>query len=96
MYHIKKSRLHLGKKLLLEAIEIRKDIGDSIGISQTYSNLASIANNAGDTRGAINMLFESMKISVALNDSEAIGHNKHNLGQLYRAMGYVKAIFKQV
>ncbi len=64
------------------ALKERETVDDSLGIAQCYNNLAFFHYRSGRTRDAIDLLFKSLKISIALKDSTAIAYNYHNIGQL--------------
>ncbi|MEO8589550.1 MAG: tetratricopeptide repeat protein [Flavobacteriales bacterium] len=81
-YHINRGEISKGLVLLREALVIREAIADSMGMAQSYNNLAMINFRAGRNPQAVDLLYRSLRISTAIRDSNAMAYNYNNIGQV--------------
>lgn len=82
-YHINRGEISRGLGLLREALSIREEIGDSLGLAQSYNNLAMINFRAGRNVPAVELLHKSLRVSMAIRDSNAMAYNYNNIGQVW-------------
>jgi diguanylate cyclase (GGDEF)-like protein len=71
----------------LEALELRRSIGDRQGMAFSYNNLGNIYRNTGDFEKAIDYLELSLELKRESGDAVSISHGYNNLGNIYRRMG---------
>lgn len=71
----------------LEALELRRSIGDRQGMAYSYNNLGNIYRNTGDFEKALEYLELSLDLKRESGDAVSISHGHNNLGNIYRRMG---------
>ena len=77
----------------LEALDIREEIGDSVGIAGCYNNLGIIASEFYDYDVAIEYTQKAYVINNKINNPSGIATNYNNLGTYYHEMKkYSKAL----
>jgi len=67
----------------LEAIKIKESFGDSVGLVQSFNNLAVVFRNAAETEKALEYYNKALAISKATNQSFSVGNTLVNIANLY-------------
>ena len=76
-----------------EAIQIQKEIKDSVGIASSLNNLAYILESQGDIYTALNFHHQSLKINELRKDSMLIATSLNNIGIIYRNQSETKKAY---
>ena len=84
-YYINKGEISKALGMLREALDIREAIGDSLGLAQSYNNMAMINFRAGRHPQAVDLLYKSLHVSIGIRDSNAMAYGYNNLGQALSA-----------
>ena len=58
------------KKNYLEALAIRRDIGEKAGMAQTLNNLANLMSDEGDLSGAMKLYEETRRTAEEIGDKQ--------------------------
>jgi serine phosphatase RsbU (regulator of sigma subunit)/Tfp pilus assembly protein PilF len=70
-----------------KALEIRKDIGDTLGISFSYHNIGNIHKNQGDIPLALEYFAKSLKIKEEAGDKLGIASSYNSIGNVHGDQG---------
>ncbi|MGA7731960.1 MAG: tetratricopeptide repeat protein [Chloroflexia bacterium] len=75
------------RKLYLESLAIRQQLGDLQGIAASFNNLASVTYRQGDYKGARALYQESLDIKRRLGEKRSIASTLNNLGIIAQETG---------
>lgn len=76
-----------------QSVEIKKEIGDKMGLASSLSNIGLIYYEQGNFKDAEEYLIKGLVIEQEIGDKEGIAGTYNNLGNLYSSRGdYDKAI----
>jgi CHAT domain-containing protein len=83
---------HLGRysdavRVLEEALEIHRPLGNELGMAMVLHNLANIRTATGDVEQAAELLHESLRYSERLQHQQGMGFNHNALATLYLRAG---------
>ncbi|MCK4630757.1 MAG: tetratricopeptide repeat-containing sensor histidine kinase [Bacteroidales bacterium] len=81
------SNFNAAMERYLEALDIREEIGDSVGIAGCYNNLGIIASEFNDNNMAIEYTQKAIEINTKLNNTNDIISNYINMGVYYDELG---------
>jgi len=76
-----------------DALQIQREIKDSVGIASSLNNLAYILESQGDIYSALNFHHESLKINEIRKDSMLIATSLNNIGIIYRNQSETKKAY---
>ncbi|MBM3186756.1 MAG: tetratricopeptide repeat protein, partial [Bacteroidetes bacterium] len=79
-----KGQIEKAEKLQLEALNIRRQLGDMKGISTSLAIIGHLNKEKGDFDKAVKLYLESIEIKKQLGDKKGISSSLFNLGNLYR------------
>lgn len=83
IYHVYLGHFDSTETYFLKALEMRKQMNDSVGIGASLNNLGNVMMSKGDYDKAINYFFQSLKIRETINDSAGIASSTNNIGLIY-------------
>lgn len=75
------------RSLHTEALTIRRELGDKLGIAGSQNNLANTVTRLGDYTTARELYEETLAIMTQLGDKHGIAMSLHNLGSVAFAQG---------
>jgi len=70
-----------------QALKIRREIGDLIGVVVTLNNLATVAQDQREDEQALRMFEEALAVAKEIGDRNKIALVLTNLGEVQRVMG---------
>ena len=70
-----------------ESLSIRREVNDSMGVSQSLNNLAAVAVEQGDYETARTLNEESLELRRQLGNARYVAVSLHNLGELSARTG---------
>ena len=65
------------------SLEIKKEIGDSIGIADTYNSIGIVYDKLGNYSDALLNQFNALRIHSKLDNKKGLAATYNNLGGLY-------------
>lgn len=77
-----KGEYESAKENYLKYLEIKKNIGDSLGIGKAYNNLGTISDKQGKYDEAVEYYIGALKIYENLSDSVRMARTYNNLGMI--------------
>lgn len=93
IYHVYMGHYDSTEVYFSKALEIRKQLKDSIGIGASLNNLGNVVLNKGDYDKATKYYIQALKIREQINDSSGIASSTNNLGMIfYKQKKYEEAI----
>ncbi len=78
----------------LQAMEIRRELGDSLGIATSANNLSVIFTAMGDFEKALEYNFTSLGIMRRYSDKDGIANSLFNIGLVYAKTGKLEEALK--
>jgi len=82
-YYYIKGEFTLALENQIRAVEIRKNIGDSIGLATSYNNIGIIFRDQGDHSRALSYYELALDINRGLGDIPKTANNLNNIGLVY-------------
>lgn len=93
IYHVYMGHYDSTEVYFLKALEIRRQLKDSVGIGASLNNLGNVVLNKGDYDKATNYYIQALKIRAQINDSAGIASSTNNLGMIfYKQQNFSEAI----
>jgi len=77
--------LQEAEQWLSDGLDIRKAIGDTLGIASSLNNIGSVLNDQGDLPGALKQFKESLKICEEIGDKMHIATLLGNIGEIWHS-----------
>jgi non-specific serine/threonine protein kinase len=74
-------------RLVEQGLDLRRELGDELGIAGSLNNLGMVAGASGDQTRALALFEESLTLARKLGDGTRIGAALNNLGILARQQG---------
>ena len=75
------------KKNYLEALAIRREIGEKAGMAATLNNLANLVSDEGDLSGAMKLYEETRLAAEDIGDKRSVAMAWFNIGEMARLQG---------
>jgi serine phosphatase RsbU (regulator of sigma subunit) len=72
-----------------KSLNIRKEIGDKLGIANSLNNIGVIYQNQGDIPKALDYYHRSLKIYEEIGDKQGIANSLNNIGDIYQSQGSI-------
>jgi tetratricopeptide (TPR) repeat protein len=82
-YYYRKGEFPLALENQLKALDIRKNISDSVGLASTYNNIGVIFRDQGDHARALQNYTDALNINIGLGDKAKAANNINNIGLVY-------------
>ncbi|MBL1232212.1 MAG: tetratricopeptide repeat protein [Flavobacteriales bacterium] len=83
IYHVYLGHYDSTETYFLKALEMRKQMNDSVGIGASLNNLGNVMMSKGDYDKAVKYFFQSLKIRETIKDSAGIASSTNNIGMIY-------------
>ncbi len=83
IYHVYMGHYDSTEAYFLKALELRKQMKDSVGIGASLNNLGNVVMTTGDYDKATAYFIEALKIREQIKDSAGIATSTNNLGLIY-------------
>lgn len=91
IYHVYMGHYDSTEFYFLKALQIRKLLNDSLGVSASLNNLGNVTMSKGDYDKAVSYFIKALKMRELLNDSTGIASTTNNLGLIY----YKRRLFEE-
>lgn len=91
IYHVYMGHYDSTEFYFLKALQIRKLLNDSLGVSASLNNLGNVTMSKGDYDKAVSYFIKALKMRELLNDSAGIASTTNNLGLIY----YKRRLFEE-
>ncbi|MGW4128621.1 ATP-binding protein [Amycolatopsis japonica] len=72
---------------LREAVELAREVGDTLNEGRAYGNLGFVHEHLGELDAALGSYQRGLDIAERIGDNAAVAISLHNLGDVYRALG---------
>jgi len=83
IYHVYMGHYDSTETYFLKALNMRKQLKDSLGIGASLNNLGNVIMTKGDYDNAISYYINALKIREAILDSAGIASSTNNLGMIF-------------
>ncbi|SFF46039.1 tetratricopeptide repeat protein [Thermoflexibacter ruber] len=91
--YLAKNNFPKSLEYLLEALRIREEINDKLGIAQSHNYIASVYFNQGNNEQALIYHLKALQAREQENDKQGMGQSYNNIGAVYRKLqDYSKAL----
>ena len=83
IYHVYMGHYDSTEVYFLKALEMRRELNDSIGMGASLNNLGNVIMSKGDYDKATSYYIEALKLREQINDSAGIASSTNNLGMIF-------------
>ncbi len=86
IYYRNKGNFSSADSVMIISIDLQQKIGDTLGLSRSYGNMANLYDAQGNYEETIEMNFKAMELYQTLKDTVGIGICLNNIGRIHYLM----------
>jgi len=83
IYHVYMGHYDSTEVYFLKALEMRKQLNDSVGMGASLNNLGNVVMSKGDYDRATSYYIQALKVREQIKDSSGIASSTNNLGLIF-------------